>query len=134
LSPLEIAGAYALESRDGHRLPVLMYAGGGTDIFLMSETLVLRADRRGSMTWVHEHRRVGSETETMTSERDISYDIVDERIEITMICGPLELCTPPPHLVLFRSSRGLESIAATGSQPILSYVRIQLIGLLPSQP
>jgi hypothetical protein len=128
LSPLDIAGTYALESRDGARLPVLMYAGGAMDIYLMSETLVLRADRGGAMTWVHEHRRVGGETETITSERALSYDTVDERIEITMICGPAELCAPPPHLVLRRSSRGLESIAAPGPEVTLSYVRVSLMG------
>jgi hypothetical protein len=133
LSPLDIAGVYALESRDGQRLPVLMYAFGATEIFLMSETLVLGADRGGSMTWVYEERHEGADTQTTTSERDISYDILDDRIEIAMICGPTELCSPPPHLVLYRSSRGLESLAAPGPQPLLSYVRIQLMGLHRSE-
>lgn len=124
LSPLDIAGVYALETRDGAALPVMVYADASRNIFLVSETLVFRADERGTITWVQEHRHVGDGTETITSERDISYDIVDDRIEVTMICGPAENCTPPPHLVLSRSSRGLQSIAAPGTQPMLSYVRI----------
>jgi hypothetical protein len=124
LSPLDVAGAYTLETRDGASLPVMVYADASRNIFLVSETLVFRAGGRGTITWVQEHRHVGGPTETITSTRDFSYEILDDRIEITMICGPLELCTPPPHLVLSRSSRGLQSIAAPGTQPMLSYVRV----------
>lgn len=128
VSPLDVAGTYLLESRDGARLPVLVYAGGGTDIYLRSETLVVRADGGGRMTQVHEYRSLAGDTETITSVRDISYHLVEERVEITVLCGPLENCTPPPHLVLHRSSRGLESMAAPGHEPTLSYVRVRLIG------
>jgi hypothetical protein len=30
-------------------------------------------------------------------ERRLSYQLRGEAIEITDLCGPLELCAPPPH-------------------------------------
>lgn len=128
LSPEDVAGMYRLTSRDGAPLPVLVYSGNATDVFLVSETLVLRPDHTGQIAVVQEIRRVGGETETLTYSRDLGYDIVDDRIEITMICGPAELCTPPPHLVLYRSAVGLNTLEAPGTAPKLSYVRIPNVG------
>lgn len=129
LAPADISGVYALESREGVRLPTLIHEGDAADIFLMSETLILRADRSGLRAVVQEYRRIGGDTETATWERELSFDIVDGRIEIAMICGPLELCTPPPHLVLYPFERGLRTLTLPGAVPALSYVRILLIDI-----
>lgn len=75
LAPADISGVYALESREGVRLPTLIHEGDAADIFLMSETLILRADRSGLRAVVQEYRRIGGDTETVTWERELSFDI-----------------------------------------------------------
>lgn len=58
-------------------------------------------------------------TEELNDERDFRYRIVNGRIE--MLCGPLEICTPPPHLVLYQTDDGLMTMPVLGSQPALTY-------------
>ena len=127
LSPAKVTGVYALESRGGAALPALILSSDAMDVYLISETLVLGANGRGQRSAVQEIRRIGEETETTTWQRQLVYDSVDDRIEITMICGPAELCTPAPHLVLYRSARGLQTRDDAGAPPVLSYVRVEIL-------
>lgn len=121
LGPDDVVGLYTLEARDGHPLPALVYSSGTEELFLMGETLWFRSGGRGARTWVQELRTAGGETEELNAEREFLYRIVNGRIEIDMICGPLENCTPPPHLVLYRVETGLITMPVLGSQPALTY-------------
>ena len=127
LGPSDVAGRYVLQYRDGKPLPVLLHAGGTVDVFLNAETLLLRVDGTGVITVTLENRRVGGETDVAQHERHVAYRIVNGRIEIDFMCGPLELCTPPPHLVLQRFEGGLRTIPVGTSPPNLSYARVATI-------
>lgn len=121
VGPDDIVGMYTLEARDGQPLPALVYSSGTEELFLMGETLWFRSGGLGVRTWVQERRMAGGVTEELNAERDFRYRIVNDRIEIEVICGPLELCTPPPHLVLHRVESSLTTLPVPGSQPALLY-------------
>lgn len=124
--PADIAGAYALAVQDGKPLPVLLHSGPTMDVLLVSETLLFHADGTGRRSATMEERRAGGETVMVHSERTFTYDVVEGRIEVAMFCGPTELCSPPPHLVLYRSGQDLRSTATPGSLPTV-YVRAPLV-------
>ena len=124
LAPSDVPGLYTLKARDGAPLPVLVYSGGTIDIFVISETLRFFPARTGLHSAVHEHRAVGGGIEVQRQSREFSYEVIDDRIEITMICGPLENCTPPPHLVLYRFGEGLRTMPPPRGPPMLWYARV----------
>lgn len=102
LGPGSVAGTWALARIGAAPIPAVVYTTNDVTVHLTGDTLVLRRDGTGERIWVHEteYHLILRPNEVNRFARPLSFRIVNERIEVTMGCGPLENCTPPPHMVL----------------------------------
>ena len=102
LGPGSVAGTWALARIGAAPLPAVVYTSNDVTVRLTGDTLVLRRDGTGDRIMVQEteYHLILRPNEVDRFARPLSFRIVNGRIEVTLGCGPLENCTPPPHMVL----------------------------------
>jgi hypothetical protein len=102
LGPGSVAGTWALARIGAAPLPAVVYTSNDFTVRLTGDTLVLRRDGSGERIWVQEteYHLILRPNEVDRFARPLSFRLVNGRIEVSMACGPLENCTPPPHMVL----------------------------------
>lgn len=121
LSPDAVAGTYVLRSIEGDSLPAVLYTTDQSRVWVLSDTLVFRADAQGTRASLLEIEPLNSEGPNEPSARaeSFSFRIVGTWIEVNL-CPPDANCVAPPHLVLRWTDSGL--ISAWGA-PTLTYER-----------
>lgn len=96
-----LAGTYALASYGGDPLPAVAFDDTERGrLELLADTLRLRGDGTGSRVTVSRWRPPGA-TATLPTERresQLGYEVRGNRLEISFVCGPHELCAEGPHL------------------------------------
>lgn len=102
LGPGSVAGTWALARIGAAPIPAVAYTTEDFTVRVTGDTLVLRRDGTGERILVHEteYHLILRPIAVSRFARLLSFTVVDGRIEVTLHCGPTELCTPPPHMVL----------------------------------
>ena len=102
LGPGSVAGTWALARIGAAPLPAVVYTTNDVTLRVTGDTLVLRRDGTGERIWVHEteYHLILRPNAVNRFARPLSFRTVDGHIEVTLHCGPAELCTAPPHMVL----------------------------------
>jgi hypothetical protein len=92
-------GTYVLESVGGRPLPALVLENEWSRVAILSDTVRLQSDGTGTKVYAVdvEYLKEPNRDGKTLIERRISYQLKGEAIEVPNICGPAELCTPPPH-------------------------------------
>lgn len=116
LGPDAFAGRYQLHRVGPETLPTVLYVAGNDTGYVLAHTFLLGDDGGGTVAAVIEHRGAAG-VDTVAWDRPVRLAVVAEGIEITIVCGPLELCTPGPHYVGRHSAEGLLVHAAGDARP-----------------
>lgn len=99
LSPSQVAGTYVLMPAEGTTLPVVVIDDEWITVSVLADTIRLRGDRSGehARTQIAELHAAEDPPSVSTWRTEFHYRIRRGRIEISYICPPNALCTPPPH-------------------------------------
>lgn len=125
LAPEDLQGTYVLQRVADDALPAVLYSNDQVIVRVFAETLYFATAERGSRNVVLESELVsGGSPERFSGETAFGFQIIDERIEIAFDCPINANCVPPPHLVLRRTSDGLQADFAFGSRTPLRYSRL----------
>jgi hypothetical protein len=93
---------YVLREVDGDPLPTVLLATELVEVRVLSDTLRLRSDGRGSISGVRETIPLTPDTPAEGPQPitiPFHYQTNGNRIEIAFDCPDLALCIPPPHLI-----------------------------------
>lgn len=90
---------YVLESVGGKPLPALVFESESVRAQILTDTVRLQPDGTGTKVYALdvEYLKAPHRDGSTLIDRRISYQLKGDAIEITNICGPAELCAPPPH-------------------------------------
>lgn len=97
--PGEVAGNWALASIGEMTLPAVTMDDANGRAETLADTLRLKADGTGTRIGIQRYRGPNATAWNPTTrvERPVVFTLRDGRLEITSVCGPLELCAPGPH-------------------------------------
>ena len=110
LSPTDVVGTYVLEQVGDDPLPAVVFRDGSGTVRIIADTLRLRADGNGSFVSVRVIELWSSSQLPVAATRlesELTYRIIDSRVEMTFICPPNAQCAAGPHLVGQRVPRGM---------------------------
>ena len=99
LDPSGVAGTYVLESVGGRPLPAVVWDDEFVRATILADTFRLHSDGTGTrvyaldVKYLKESQRDGK----AVFDRQVSYQLKGNDIALTHVCGPAELCAPPPH-------------------------------------
>jgi hypothetical protein len=127
LAPRDVAGTYVLQSVAMEPLPAEIYRNDYVTVRVMADTLRLRPDGTGTMSGSHvaEPRQEGMAPAAPTWwSGQVRFRIVDDDVEVTMICPPNANCAPGPHLTARRLDSGLRVHYAFGERVPRVYARV----------
>lgn len=121
LSPDAVAGTYVLRRVEGDSLPAVLYTTDNSRVWVLSDTLVFRANGQGtrSSRLVIEPLNSERPNEPSAREQSFGFRVVGSSIEVGYYC-PDANCIAPPHLMLRWTDNGLVSVR---SAPMLTYER-----------
>lgn len=127
LAPAELAGVYALQEVAGDSLPTLLFANESVVITIYADTLRLTADGRATLVRVTDLRQLATGDPPgapARSESTLSFELVEDRIELTFPCPINANCAPSPHIIARRTPAGLHVEVSLGERVPQIFARI----------
>lgn len=122
----DVAGLYTLREIAGEPLPAVGLTTASVIETRLADTLVLDGDGTGRRIVHASYDGIGSVPDEGPTrwERPVAYRIVDGRVWVELVCGPTELCSAPPHLVLERDGDVLRAVVALGERVPQRFERV----------
>ena len=115
----EVAGAYELAA------PALLVEHSTLRVEVLSDTLWLSRNGAGKRVVRERYESAASPDTTVAHETDFGYTIRRGEIEVEFFCGPLALCSAPPHMWGRRTAEGLELRHLANPERVLQYRRLE---------
>lgn len=116
----EVVGVYELTSA-----PALLVDRSTLRVEVLSDTVWLYSNGAGKRLARERYRSSASPDTTLGSEVDFGYTVRRGVIEVEFFCGPLALCSAPPHMWGRRTAEGLELRHLANPDLPLSYRRLE---------
>jgi len=129
LAPGEVMGTYVLAQVGDDPLPAVVFRDGSGVVRIIADTLRLRDAGRGSFVSVRLIEQGSSAQLPVVPSRlesELTYRIVESRVEVTFACPPNALCAPGPHLIGQRVPRGMIVEQTLLADSKLTYRRVGL--------
>ena len=116
----EVVGVYELSSA-----PALLVDQPTLRVEMLSDTLWLYRSGAGKRVVRERHGSPPSPDTTVVHEEDFGYRMRGSNIEVEFFCGPLALCSAPPHMWGRRTEEGLELRHLANPDLPLAYRRLE---------